>query len=200
VLPQQPADDLVTVFPRLARGVDEFGLRGDKERSSFSDFGEVNAPRTNEGRTRTLPAGLAGLLHGRDQERLEARRRAVGLRERVEARLGWEFEDAMASSPDGKYFIARVEAEGSSIFDLYGKTHSGDVAAVRSIPEGAPVAAIWNTYFWVDSADEAVSKLGSNRRRRSYRSDRERQPELVAVHWTRVGSDKLGGGVHRNPL
>jgi predicted enzyme related to lactoylglutathione lyase len=33
------------------------------------------------------------------------------------------------------------------------------VAAVGSIPEGAPERASWRTYFWVDSADESVSKV-----------------------------------------
>jgi uncharacterized protein len=32
------------------------------------------------------------------------------------------------------------------------------VAAVGSIPEGAPAAARWNTYMWVDSAEETVAK------------------------------------------
>jgi predicted enzyme related to lactoylglutathione lyase len=33
------------------------------------------------------------------------------------------------------------------------------VAGVGSIPEGAPQMAIWNTYVWVDSADETASKV-----------------------------------------
>jgi uncharacterized protein len=32
-------------------------------------------------------------------------------------------------------------------------------AAIGSIPEAAPATARWNTYFWVDSADEAASKI-----------------------------------------
>lgn len=47
----------------------------------------------------------------------------------------------------------------SSIFDLSGGFRGGDVAAVRAIPEAAPPTATWNTYFWVDSADEAMSKV-----------------------------------------
>jgi predicted enzyme related to lactoylglutathione lyase len=73
--------------------------------------------------------------------------------------FGWGFENAMPPSSDGKYCIARHEAASSSIFDVSGATRSGDVAAVRSIPEGAPPTAMWNTYFWVDSADEAASKV-----------------------------------------
>ena len=59
--------------------------------------------------------------------------------------FGWEFEDVMPPGSEGKYFIARL--------------HGGDVAAVGSIPEAAPPTAMWNTYVWVDSADEAASKV-----------------------------------------
>lgn len=75
------------------------------------------------------------------------------------ALFSWEFEDLLPSSSDDRYFIARGEAPGSSIFDTSRILRSGDVAAVRSIPEAGPQMAIWNTYFWVDSADEAVSKV-----------------------------------------
>jgi uncharacterized protein len=57
--------------------------------------------------------------------------------------FGWEFEDVMPPGSQGKYFIARVRG--------------GDVAAVGSIPEGAPPAAMWNTYIWVDRADDTAS-------------------------------------------
>jgi predicted enzyme related to lactoylglutathione lyase len=73
--------------------------------------------------------------------------------------FGWEFQDVIPPSSEGKYFIARGEARGSSIFDLSGDKHGGDVAAVRSIPEAAAGAAMWNTYFWVNSADEAASQV-----------------------------------------
>ena len=73
--------------------------------------------------------------------------------------FGWVFEDVTLPRSESKYFIARGEARSSSIFDTSGEVRSGDVAAVRSIPEGAPPAAMWNTYFWVDSADEAASKV-----------------------------------------
>jgi predicted enzyme related to lactoylglutathione lyase len=59
--------------------------------------------------------------------------------------FGWEFEDVMPPDSEGKYFMARLRG--------------GDVAAVGSIPEGAPPMAMWNTYIWVDSADEAASKV-----------------------------------------
>ncbi|MGH2823059.1 MAG: VOC family protein, partial [Thermoleophilaceae bacterium] len=73
--------------------------------------------------------------------------------------FGWEFQDVMPPGSDGKYFIGRGEAPGSSIFDTSRDLRSGDVAAVRSIPEAAPPMAMWNTYFWIDSADEAASKV-----------------------------------------
>jgi predicted enzyme related to lactoylglutathione lyase len=73
--------------------------------------------------------------------------------------FGWEFEDVMPSSSEGNYYIAEHEARSSSIFDVSGGRRRGDVAAVRSIPEGSPPTAMWNTYFWVDSADETASKV-----------------------------------------
>ena len=59
--------------------------------------------------------------------------------------FGWEFEDVMPPQSGGKYFIARLRG--------------GDVAAVGSIPEAAPPMAMWNTYVWVESADEAASEV-----------------------------------------
>jgi predicted enzyme related to lactoylglutathione lyase len=59
--------------------------------------------------------------------------------------FGWEFEDVMPSGSEGKYFIARIRGR--------------DVAAVGSTPEGAPPIATWNTYVWVESADETASKV-----------------------------------------
>ena len=59
--------------------------------------------------------------------------------------FGWEFEDAMPPGSEGKYFIARL--------------NGGDGAAVGSIPAGAPPAALWNTYVWVDSAAETAAKV-----------------------------------------
>jgi uncharacterized protein len=73
--------------------------------------------------------------------------------------FGWEFEDVMPPSSEGDYFIARGRAASSSIFDTSGELRSGDVAAIGSIPQGVPSPAMWNTYFWVDSADEAAAKV-----------------------------------------
>ena len=59
--------------------------------------------------------------------------------------FGWEFEDVMPPGSPGRYFVARLRG--------------GDVAAVGSLPEGAPAVAAWNTYIWVASADQAASKV-----------------------------------------
>ena len=59
--------------------------------------------------------------------------------------FGWDFEDVMPPGSPGKYFIARLRG--------------GDVAAVGSQPEGGPPIAVWNTYIWVESADESASKV-----------------------------------------
>ena len=59
--------------------------------------------------------------------------------------FGWELEDVMPPSSGAKYLIARIR--------------SGDVAAVGSIPEAAPAIATWNTYVWVQSADETAAKV-----------------------------------------
>jgi uncharacterized protein len=58
--------------------------------------------------------------------------------------FGWDFNDAMPANSAGKYFIASL--------------HGGSVAAVGSQPEGGPPMAMWNTYVWVDNADEATAK------------------------------------------
>jgi uncharacterized protein len=73
--------------------------------------------------------------------------------------FGWEFEDVLPLEAEGRYFIARCEATGSSIFDRSGEVRSGDVAAIGSIPATTPPTATWNTYFWVDSADDAASSV-----------------------------------------
>jgi uncharacterized protein len=59
--------------------------------------------------------------------------------------FGWEFESAMPADVPGEYFMARKGG--------------GAVAAVGSIPEGAPQMAMWNTYVAVASADETAAKV-----------------------------------------
>jgi len=58
--------------------------------------------------------------------------------------FGWEFEDANPAGSEHRYLIARIRG--------------GDVAAVSPPPEGAPSGAVWNTYIWVDDADEATAR------------------------------------------
>ena len=74
--------------------------------------------------------------------------------------FGWEFEDVKPADAEGNYFIARAEVTaGWSIFDTEGGVRSGDVAAVGWLPDGVPQTAMWNTHFWVDSADETAAKV-----------------------------------------
>jgi predicted enzyme related to lactoylglutathione lyase len=59
--------------------------------------------------------------------------------------FGWELEDVMPQGSDSAYFIARLRG--------------GDVAAVGAQPEGGPPTAVWNTYVWVDGADDVAAKV-----------------------------------------
>src|SRR2546423_3522280 len=59
--------------------------------------------------------------------------------------FGWDFEDAIPRGSGGEYFIARLRGR--------------DVAAVGSQADGGPASAVWNTYVWVENADDAASKV-----------------------------------------
>jgi uncharacterized protein len=59
--------------------------------------------------------------------------------------FGWELEDTMPAGSPGKYYMARLRG--------------GDVAAIGSLPEGAPAVATWKTYIQVASADETAAKV-----------------------------------------
>jgi predicted enzyme related to lactoylglutathione lyase len=59
--------------------------------------------------------------------------------------FAWEFEDVMPAESPGRYYIARLRG--------------GDVAAVGSQPDGAPRTAAWNTYVWVQDADETAARV-----------------------------------------
>jgi uncharacterized protein len=59
--------------------------------------------------------------------------------------FGWECEDVMPPDAPGRYYTARLRG--------------GDVAAIGSKPEGAPPGATWNTYVWVENADETAAKV-----------------------------------------
>ncbi|HET6665482.1 MAG TPA: VOC family protein, partial [Acidimicrobiales bacterium] len=58
--------------------------------------------------------------------------------------FGWETEEVMPEGADGRYAMGRIRG--------------GDVAGIGSIPPGAPQVAAWNSYVWVDSADDAAAK------------------------------------------
>lgn len=58
--------------------------------------------------------------------------------------FGWDFTNVMPEGSKDKFFMARV--------------HGGEVSGIGSVPEGAPPVARWNTYIWVDSADETAEK------------------------------------------
>jgi predicted enzyme related to lactoylglutathione lyase len=58
----------------------------------------------------------------------------------------WDVEDAMPPGSELSYFMARIRG--------------GDVAGIGPIPQDAPAAvATWNTYVWVESADETAAKV-----------------------------------------
>jgi uncharacterized protein len=59
--------------------------------------------------------------------------------------FGWEIEDAMPPGSEGTYFMARLRGH--------------DVAGIGAIPDGAPAIPTWNTYIWVESADETATKV-----------------------------------------
>jgi uncharacterized protein len=59
--------------------------------------------------------------------------------------FGWEFENVLPPDSPGMYFIGRLRG--------------GDVAAVGSPTPGTPPGAVWNTYVWVESADETAAKV-----------------------------------------
>jgi predicted enzyme related to lactoylglutathione lyase len=59
--------------------------------------------------------------------------------------FGWAVQDVMPPESPARYFMARLPG--------------GDVAAIGPQPEGASGPAAWNTYVWVDSADETAAKV-----------------------------------------
>jgi predicted enzyme related to lactoylglutathione lyase len=59
--------------------------------------------------------------------------------------FGWEFEDVMPADSPMRYFMARIRG--------------GDVGAVGSQSGGQAAAAVWNTYVWVDDADQIAEKI-----------------------------------------
>jgi uncharacterized protein len=59
--------------------------------------------------------------------------------------FGWDMEDAMPPESPVRYYMARLRG--------------GDVGAIGSQPEGGPPTATWNTYVWVQDADETAEKV-----------------------------------------
>ena len=59
--------------------------------------------------------------------------------------FGWEITDVMPSGSESKYLVARIRGR--------------DVAAISSPAPGAPPMTTWNTYVWVDNADETSEKV-----------------------------------------
>jgi predicted enzyme related to lactoylglutathione lyase len=59
--------------------------------------------------------------------------------------FGWEFEDVMPANSPMRYFMARIRG--------------GDVGAVGSQSGGQAAAAVWNTYVWVDDADQIAETI-----------------------------------------
>jgi predicted enzyme related to lactoylglutathione lyase len=59
--------------------------------------------------------------------------------------FGWDLEALTPPEASIRYFMARLPG--------------GDVAAVGSPPEGAPQTAVWNTYVWVENADETADRV-----------------------------------------
>jgi predicted enzyme related to lactoylglutathione lyase len=62
-----------------------------------------------------------------------------------EGLFGWKFENGMPEDAEGAYYMARIRG--------------GDVAAIGSVPDGAPPLAMWNTYIAVADADASAAKV-----------------------------------------
>ena len=59
--------------------------------------------------------------------------------------FGWDTEDVTPPGSELSYFMARIRGS--------------DVAGIGPTPQGAPSTATWNTYIWVQSADETAAKV-----------------------------------------
>ena len=60
--------------------------------------------------------------------------------------FGWEAEETMGADSPGKYYLCRLRGR--------------DVAAVGSRRGGgAPLVAVWETYIWVESADDTAARV-----------------------------------------
>lgn len=59
--------------------------------------------------------------------------------------FGWTVENVLPPDAERPYYVGRIRG--------------GDVAAIGAPDEGAPAVAAWNTYVWVDDADEITAKV-----------------------------------------
>jgi predicted enzyme related to lactoylglutathione lyase len=59
--------------------------------------------------------------------------------------FGWQCEQVTPSESEYRYSFARIRGR--------------DVAAIGSVPEGAPAAAMWNMYVAVESIEETTAKV-----------------------------------------
>lgn len=59
--------------------------------------------------------------------------------------FGWQFEDTLPADAPGQYFIASLPG--------------GQVGAIGSPMGDAPPLATWNTYVWVESADQTADRV-----------------------------------------
>ncbi len=59
--------------------------------------------------------------------------------------FGWQFEERTPAGSPQRYFVAQLRGR--------------DVAGVGAQPSQAPPTPVWNTYIWVDSADDAAARV-----------------------------------------
>jgi uncharacterized protein len=59
--------------------------------------------------------------------------------------FGWQLEDAMPPDSGSHYFMAKLDGK--------------DVAAISSLPPGAPRSARWNTFIQVDDVDATATRV-----------------------------------------
>ena len=59
--------------------------------------------------------------------------------------FGWDIEDVMPAESPTPYLIGRIRG--------------GDVGAISGREQGSEAPAAWNTYIWVDSADDVAKRV-----------------------------------------
>jgi uncharacterized protein len=59
--------------------------------------------------------------------------------------FGWDFDERTPAGSRQRYFVAQLRGR--------------DVAGVGGQPGGEPATPTWNTYIWVESADDAAAKV-----------------------------------------